>query len=227
MSEYENFFEEVAEALEDIAEIFYYGNGIAELSFAAIFLIVMLGVLLFVGLLLLVQYILTAIPVYKLAKKLNIPNAGIAWIPFVSTYCHTYLLCSMSKEKDLILINNNEKYKIKDRKQSFLYYVLIGVCGNIVISLFITVASFVPIVGTFVSVFGYFLYYIPAIALAVMNYAYLRDVINIFKPDRNANSTTAIIITVLDSFITIGFARAFYIFKLTKLEPISEPEVTV
>jgi hypothetical protein len=88
----------------------------------------------------------------------------------------------------------------------------------------------VPAVGQAIGAVATLLYLLPAAAMGVIEFVYLRDAINVFKPDEKSNRTHALIITILDSLITFGWARVLYLFTMRKMHPLpvieTEPVVT-
>lgn len=165
-----------------------------------------------------VVFLVEAVPIFKASKKLNRPCAWLiwlGWLPVVGTYIKTYVLCDIAGDKSVKLFG---KYEIESRLTSFWIYVGISVLGTAIISIIVSILSFIPIIGAF----SWILSYIPVVVLAVFNYAYLRDVLDLFKADKNANNTAAIIVTILDSTVTFGLARAIYLYTIYKLDPLPQ-----
>lgn len=202
--------------LEDIYDSLYYGLGIAELGVAGF--ILMAGIVAAVAgfVFAVAMWVLEAIPLYKLSKKTGRKMPWLAWIPIFSGYCRLYVLADIPGDKEYDIFG---KYKIKQRSNAFWIYVAINVLGSFVIGFIVTLASLlIPIVGSFSIVLNL----LPMAATAVMRYIFLKDVLNIFKPDAKANNTAAIIVTALDTFVTLGFARTVYLYTLLKYEPLPQ-----
>ena len=164
-----------------------------------------------------IVYILSAYPLYKLAKKLNRPYAWLAWIPIFSLYCRTYVLCDLAGDKELVIIP--DKLVIKDRKMSFWIFVGISVLGGAIVGTISAFLSLIPIIGILLTIV---LAFVPMTCLGFMEYAYLRDVLDIFKENKQSNKTTSIIVTVLDKLVSSGIARIIVLFTLLKLEPVAQ-----
>ena len=47
-----------------------------------------------------------------------------------------------------------------------------------------------------------------------------KDVLDIFNPDQKSNHVAALIVAILDSLVTFGFARAFYLYTVMNKEPL-------
>lgn len=214
-------------SLEEIYESLYYGLGIAELGVAGIILMItIIGAI--VGFVVscvvtFVIWLVESIPTYKLAKKLDYQYAYLAWIPFFGSYFRLYVLTAMVGNKPFDLFDG--KIKIQSRTMSFWCYVAIALFGGAIISMVIGILGFIPILGQIVSILGTFAYFLPPVATGLMQYVFIKDVLDLFKEDKKANRTAAIVITVLDSTVTFGLARAIYLWTITKLEPL--PQQTV
>ena len=192
----------------------FFSSGGAAITGVVLTILIIVMIVAFV--LSTVTYVLSAFPLYKLAKKLNRPYAWLAWIPVVGAYCRTYVLCDLAGDKELVIIP--DKIVIKDRKMSFLIYLGIVILGSAIVGTIIGVLSLIPIIGWF----SYILLLAPIVCAGFMEYAYLRDVLDIFKEDKQSNNTTSIIVTALDCLVTCGIARIVILFTLLKREPIAQ-----
>ena len=117
------------------------------------------------------------------------------------------------------------KIKMQSRTMSFWCYVAIALFGSAIISAAVAILGFVPIVGQIIGLVSAILYLLPPVAVGMMQYAYIRDVLDMFKENRKSNRTAAIVISVLDSIATFGLARAIYLWTLLKTEPIAQQTV--
>ncbi|MDO5123837.1 MAG: hypothetical protein Q4D44_04130 [Eubacteriales bacterium] len=224
------FFEELFDMLPDLFGSADSSLALAEMGIAGIILLVALITAVISIIFSLVIYVVEAIPTYILARKAKRPLAWLAWIPFFGSYCRLFVLADIPGNKPFVALT--DKITIKSRPLSFLAYVGIKLLGPSVITAFIALANLVPFIGQVVGTLSSVLYLVPAVALAIMEYVYLKDVLDVFKEDKKANSTASLVVTLLDSFITFGFARVIYLYTLLKKEPIestySEPiEVSV
>ena len=200
--------------MEEFLDSFFNGGGAAITGVVLTILMVSLAIGLVVSALV---YIFSAFPLYKLAQKLNRPYAWLAWIPICSRYFRTYVLADLADNKELVIIP--EKIVIKDRKMSFWIYVGISVLGGMLVGLVSSVLSLIPVIGPILCIPVALL---PAICLAFMDYAYLRDTLDLFKEDKQSNKTTSIVVTVLDYFISAGIAKIIVLFTLLKRDPIPQ-----
>ena len=141
----------------------------------------------------------------------------LAWLPVIGSYIGVYVLTDVPGNKPLNLIN---KVVIQNRLMSFWMYIGIAVFGPTLITTFITIVNLIPFLGQIISLCSSVLYLVPTVASAWFDYAYLRDVLDIFNENHRSNRNTAIIIAVLDTLVTFGFARAFYLYTVMNKEPL-------
>ncbi len=224
LSEFGDIVYSISDIVESIESIFaFFGSAIAliagifEVGILAASLIIMLigAIVAFViGLLI---YVVKAIPVFYLAKKNGRKLSWLAWIPVFHNYFVLYVLSDIAGEKEFSVFNG--KFKQQNRTMVFWCYIAVAVCGNALISVIIGILSMIPggiILGSATSV----LYLVPSAACAIVEFVYLRDVLSIYCSDEHKNAVTSIIITVLDCFVTYGFARTIYLYTLLKKQPI-------
>ena len=201
-------------SLESIYEDLLYGLGIAELGFAGVLFTIGIIMTILSFVLAIAIWIIEAIPLYKLAKKTARPMPWLAWVPFFSSYFRLYVIADIPGEKEVNLFN---KWKVADRRHAFWGYVGIRLFGGTLIGLLVAVCSFViPLIGSLSAV----LYLVPAVATAIIEYIFLKDLLDVFKPDIKANNVTSIVITALDNTVTFGLARTVYLYTLLKLDPL-------
>ena len=212
------------ESLEELYNFLFYGLGIAELGIAGTILVVCiiagLVAAVFAFLVSLLVFVLEAIPLFKISKKVGRSSAWLvwlSWLPIVGNYLSTYVLSDVLGNKPLKLV---DKFIIENRLLSFWIYVGINLFGSSLITAFIGMVNVIPFVGQVIGACSTLLYLLPMIATAWIEYAYLRDVLNLFKPDQKSNNTTAIVIAILDALVTFGFARAFYLYTVMNKEPL-------
>jgi hypothetical protein len=204
--------------LEEIYNGLFYAMGIAELSIAGVLMVASI-IGFFVGCLVAVlRWVLEAYPVGVVAKKLGYGQGYLAWIPFFGSYFRTYVLAMAVGDKPMVLFGG--KYTIRSRSNSFWIYLVVALFGTGLITVFVTIFGMIPLIGPIISSVTAFLYLIPAIITGVMEYVYLKDVLDRFNPDTSHNRTAAIIVVVLDSLFTFGFARTVYLYTLLKKSPI-------
>lgn len=169
-------------------------------------------------------YVLEAFPVYKLARKTGRKCAWLAWIPVFGSYFRLYVLADIAGDKELVFFG---KFKLKNRPLSFWMYVGIDLFGSTLITAVIGILQVLPVIGQIIGALSTLLYLVPPVAKAFIEYAYLRDVLNIFKEDKKANNTASIVVTALDALATFGFARVVYLYTILKHDPIPEKVMEV
>lgn len=213
--------------LRELYDFLYYGVGAAEMGIAGIMLVggfIVSVITAFISFCIrLLVFILEAIPLYKVARKMERKCAWLAWmawIPGIGSYLSTFVLTRVPGDKPLQLV---KKVKINNRLLSFWIYVGIALFGPALISVISYIFGFIPVLGQIIGIFSIFLKLIPAVAAAWMEFAYLRDVLDIFKPDKKANLTAAIIVAILDALVTFGLARAFFLYTIINKDPLPQP----
>lgn len=214
---------ESGNALDSFSAIITAVAGLASLGIAG-FLIMVAIIGIIVGLVVaIVTWVLEAIPIFLLAKKVGRDNAWLAWVPIFGAEFRLWVLSDIAVDKPFTVYK--EKYTIKNRANSFWLYVTIKYFGAAVISSVVGVVSaIIPLIGSVSAV----LMLLPAVACAIIEYVYLRDVLDIFKENKEANKKATFFITLLDSFVTLGFARIVYLFTLLKCSPLpSNDEIVI
>lgn len=223
IEEITNIIGESGNALDSLSAIIAAVTGLASLGIVGILIIAaIIGII--VGLVVaVVTWVLEAIPIYLLAKKLGREHAWLAWVPIFGAEFRLWVLSDIACEKPFTVYK--EKYTIKNRANSFWLYVAIKYFGAAVISAVVGVVSaIIPLIGSVSAV----LMLLPTVACAIIEYVYLRDVLDIFKENNEANKKASFFITLLDSFVTLGFARIFYLFTLLKCSPLpSNVEIVI
>lgn len=172
-----------------------------------------------------VSYVLEGIAFNKLSKERAVKNLWLVWVPHYVEYVgKKYIMAQITDESDFRLLGG--KLVFKNRLTAFWIYLAVYV-GITVLSFITSLLSIIPIVGLIVLII-YFIIWLPAmVVLSIIEFGYLRDMLNVFKPDRSANVTHAILLTIGNIF-TFGLARAIYLFILTKkLTPVSFVDKTV
>ena len=105
---------------------------------------------------------------------------------------------------------------------SFLAYILIALFGNMVVGVLITIFSIViPVLGSLSTILAL----LPAAACAIIEYVYLRDVLDLFKEDKQANNTAAILVSVIDACLISNLVQSCYLLTVMKRQPLPQKEV--
>jgi len=212
------------ETLEEIYTTLFNSLGIAELGIAGIVLLytVIIGLIsaVFGMLVSFLLFVLQSIPLYKISKKMGRKTVYLillSWIPVIGGYISTYVLSDVPGNKPVKLTS---KIIISNRLLSFWIYVGISIFGPALITAFVGIASLLPGFGLIIGSVSTMLYLVPTAATAWLEYVYLKDVLDIFNPDQKSNHVAALIVAILDSLVTFGFARAFYLYTVMNKEPL-------
>ncbi len=216
---------EIEEALESIYRILGLGTGIAELGIGGIVLIGTMITALVGAVFAVVRYILEAFPVYKVAKKVGRKHAWLAWVPIFPSLFRMYVLSDIAGDKPVEIKLFGKNLKFQNRILVFFCYVGIGVFGAELLTIVLGIFSIIPIIGQIVAIFGSLFYLLPPIAEGIIEYIYLRDVLDKFKENKASNRKTSIIVTILDSICTLGFARVVILYTIMNKEVLPETVV--
>ena len=211
MSNFLNGLNDVESLVESVYEILSGSLGIVALIGAIISVLV--SVILSIA-----QWILLAIPLYKLAVKTGRKYPWIAWIPIVGDYCRTFVLCDIPGEKEVVLFKD---FKIKSRMLAFWIWVGIFLFGKYVWNSVMTLlGGLLAFTGIGVALAA--LKFVPNILIGFLEYVFLRDVLDTFKSDKKSNNIWAIVVTVIDLLLPWRFARTICLYTLLKREPLTE-----
>ncbi len=198
-----------------------YGLYMSKPGFDGIMLIFFTIVVLFCMILAFAMWILEAIPVYKLAKKTGRPMPWLAWIPVFGSYFRMYVIADIPGKKEVNVFN---KWRVESRSNMFWIYAGIKFLGSFIISIIVSVCSFIiPVIGSLSAV----LYLLPMAATGIIEYIFFKELLDVFKSDQQANSVASIVVTILDKLVTGGLARTVYLYTLLKLEPIENTEFII
>lgn len=226
-----DLLEELANSLDGVSSLTDLFNSLSNLTsniYALTALIVLIFAVVVPGIINLlisaVLFIVAAPPYYKLAKKSGLKQAWLAWIPipFADRYIRTYLLNKIMGETPMTFFNRS--FTLQNRFVVFWSYVCISLFGGAIITLIITVASFIPALGAMIGAITSLLYLVPPAIKCILDYAFVRDVLNMYKADKKSNAITAAILSVLDNFITFGFATPIYLYSILKCNQLPKEE---
>lgn len=229
MNDYSSLFQQIESILEESSGTLTSIEGIitALSSIASVLLMgAYAGIWILAGIAALVvgiiYFIFESIPVYTLAKRAGYKYAWLAWMPFFHDYCRIFVLCEAAGNKPFV--PNLGKFKIENRKMSFLAHILIKYFGGAIIGSVVSILSLVlPGIGSLSTI----LVLVPGIACAIIEYVYLRDLIDIYKEDKKANNTAAIVVSVVDFVLLGDLIRTCYLYTLIKKQPLPVNEIVV
>ncbi len=134
-----------------------------------------------------ITYLISAYPIYKMAKKMGRANPWLAWIPIANTYM---MFAIPEKPVDLF----NGKIHFEDRSKAFLLWLAITYGGSAIIGM-ASMVTVIPILGTII----YMVLYMAYIAVIyIVKYVMYKDIYDTFMPDQNN-----VVFGVLTVFIPI------------------------
>lgn len=189
------------------------------------------------------MYILNALALYKIGKKLNYNKLYLPWIPL--NILPIFILGDLSGRKDFSVTPKLDKFlKVGTRKRSYIIYIAL----TLLLPVFVLIAGSVLIIfpilmstgilpeapAVILMVVCLFIYIAVVFALAgvsaaitvIWYYVYLRDLLDIFKPDRNSNKTLSLVLTLANSFAS-ALVIPIYLLILSRSDPLpEEPQET-
>ena len=168
-----------------------------------------------------VLLILQAIPLYTLAKRAGCKYAWLAWCPFFSATCCLFVLSKISGKEEFEFAYG--RFHTKHNSLIILGYALMRHCGGAIITFLIGILNLIPGLGQILSLVASLLYLLPGVYMAIAEYVYLRDTLNVFKADQEKNRIHVFIVVVLDSLLTGGFASVVYLWSMIRLHPLPVP----
>ena len=174
-----------------------------------------------------VLFIVKAIPVFALAKKNGRKLAWLAWIPFFTDYLQTFVLMDTPGNAPFKLF----KGKLNLEKRWIAFCIWLGICllgGSIVSALNTAISSVlvaIPVLGPAVAVLvRLVLGYVVVAAAGIMEFGFLRDVLNVYNADKKNNQTVSVVIIVLDALVTGGWAKTIWLYLQLKKKPLPVQE---
>lgn len=196
--------------------------GIASTAFTLIFTIIVLltGVIGFV-----LNYFGFAIPLFIVGRKVKCKFAWLAWVPVFQGLIGIFVMWKISGKEAFEFWKG--KIRIKQGIVAVLGYVVVYFFGGAIVTFIVAVLNLIPGFGQLASLLAMLLYYLPAFILAVAEYVYMRDVIQLFKADEKKCRIHAFVVVVLDTLLTFGWARNFYLLSMARLKPLPEEPETV
>ena len=165
------------------------------------------------------KYIICGYSHSKLAEKLGV-NGSYAWIPVFQQGITMYTIYQMTGKKRLVIF---DKYVISNGGIAVVLWIFIHYFGLEAIQLAAGQLAWVPIVGILMLTVGNLLLLVPLVAEGILEYAYVRDVLDLFDEDKNRNVILAVVVAAIDVLIGGGLARAILFMFYLKREPLSVP----
>ena len=219
-------------AMDELYQFLLVATGLAELGFAGVALV--WGIIVAIvgaivsAVLSVILFFVQAIPLFVVAKKANRPLkwlAWFAWVPVIGPYISVFLLADIAAGKEIDIFG---KFQIKSRNMSFLIYLAFALGGPTIITTLIGILALIPIIGQLLAAITPILYLVPQIVMAWLEYIYLRDTLDLFKPDQKGNRTFALIVAITDALVTFGLARGVCLMTIMGKKPLPlQPEEPV
>lgn len=222
--------------LEYMTEMPVYDEATA---ISGIIMLVFYGIyFLFFGIFTIGVYVLNALPLYKIGKKLGYDKLFLPWIPV--SIIPFFVLGDLPGRKDFTVSPKIDRFlKIGTRKKSYILYivlyvlflafVMISSCAMMVFP-FLMEAGVLAEELAIILMLAYMFIYIAVVFLSAgvftalsitYYYVYLRDLLDIFKPDRSSNKTLALILAITNNFAS-GLVVPIYLLILSKSDPLPE-----
>lgn len=161
-------------------------------------------------------YLVDAIPLTVIAKKAKCKGKWLAWIPFFQDKFCLYLLSRIPGKQDFQL----GKFRFKERNMAILIYLLVTYFGGTLVNVLFAILNMIPAIGPVLGAFTLLLHFIPNAICAIIEFVYLRDVLDMLKPDKKSNRITAWAVSILDCFLTFGWAKRIYLITLMGKKPL-------
>lgn len=196
--------------------------GIASSAFTLIFTIV---VVLAVVIYWIVFYFGSAIPLFVVGRRAKCKYAWLAWVPIFQDVFSIFVMWKISGKEPFEFWNG--KICIKQSLLAVAAYPLIQFFGAFIVSFIVTILNVIPGFGQVASLLANLLYCIPAFFLGVIEYVYLRDVIQVFRADEKKCRLHAFVVVILDNLLTLGWARNIYLISLMGKKPLPKEECPV
>lgn len=135
-------------------------------------------------------YVLQALAIYRMAKKVGVENAWGAWIPIFQTW----VMFQISDKPFKILLFNKE---IESRNNAFWVYMAVVWGGTIVMSAVGSLAA-IPYVGLIFGLLSGVLSLAYRFAIVLFLYPLYHDIYEIFMPEQAVGFSVA---TIICSFV--------------------------
>lgn len=132
--------------------------------------------------------VIQGIPLYKLAKKANLNNAWLSFIPIGNTY-----IMMMLPDSEFVFFNF---YRTKKRKSAFVFYIvstIVAVIGSMIL-------SFIPCIGVLIAI-------AVNIYLLLLSYRIYADFFSTYYSD----DTSVILMSIFSLIIPIVFIILLYV----------------
>ena len=195
---YAESYHEIQSSLTELVTI----GGIALLIAALVIALIVI----------LVLHYIEAIPTFIIAKKNGFRFAWIALLPL--PFCTAFVLSSTPGTRDVSLIG---KWSVKNTV-AFILFIFVSILGVSIMNVVAKSLILIPILGFLLSAITRI---IPVAAIVLFEYAFLRDVIDIYSTDKKSNAIIAVVIAVANRFIPI--VKGIYLWTLVGKTPAEQP----
>lgn len=149
-----------------------------EVLFSSTVVLTIVGIICLVGIVIFAAYyVLSAIGLYRMAKKAGYDKAWLAWIP----YANIWLMFNLPKNEYRVLALNKE---ISDRSNAFWIYIAIMYGTNIAFM----ILEFIPIINWIVAILSPLVSVALILANIFMMYPVYKDLFSMFLPESTAKN---------------------------------------
>lgn len=157
-------------------------------------------------------YILEGIALTKLANRKGIKSLWLVWVPGVLVVGKLNMMAQLTEETDFRLFGG--KLKFPNKLTPSWIYLGIAV-GCVVLNTLNSCLSWIPVVGFLFAMLTLMLIIPACVGACFIEYGYVRDLLNAYRPGNPANVKTAVWLTVGNQ-LSMGLARAIYLFIFAK-----------
>ena len=168
------------------------------------------------------KYLALAIPLFVVARHAKSKFAWLAWIPIFQDLFAVLVMWKASGKESFELFKG--KFRIKNSIWMMLTYVLFDFCGDTIVWILIVIVNMIPGLGQLAGLIIWLLGYLPKFVMAMITYVYMRDLLDVFKPDKKKNQVHAAVVVILDALLTFGWARTIYLVTMMRKKPLPKTE---
>ena len=157
-------------------------------------------------------FVLEGIAFMKFTKEKPVKYWWLVWLPYVCGFGREYVISQLSDESEFRLFGG--KLVFKNKLTALWIYLGLYVAQGL-LSIIVSCFTWIPVVGMIIAIIHLIIVTPCVVAMNFIEFAYLRDMLNYYKPNCQSNVSTAIWITIVNVF-TFGLLRAIYLFNLAK-----------
>ncbi len=145
--------------------------------YAGVFAIIILAMYAILFAIMITAYVVQAIPLYKMAKKMGRQHAWLAWIPVGNMYI---MYAIPNKPFDLF----KGKIHFEERYKAFIWSIAVTWGGAILVWIG-SIFAYIPLIGILVLIGMYLIDIALYVFIFIMHYPMYKDIYDTFMPDKN------------------------------------------